>query len=453
MTSVTVPPATSVSGHEAASPDVRRVPLEARVQRPARAERLRARAERVDVRVGAERLGDDPPDLAEVLLVEAADGRGLRAEPDPGGDGRRALVERDGVPVRGQPDGMEPLLGVLARPLGRAQVELQEMRVGAARQEVDPAGEQRLRERVGVRADLPLVGAELLRRGDLEARRLRRDHVLERAALQPREDGAVDRLGVLLPAEDEARARPGERLVGRRGDDVAVLDRVRVEAGGDEPGEVRHVAPEERADLVGDATEHRRVDRAGIRRPAAEHDLRPVLERERAHLLLVHDARLAGDAVVDDRVQPPGEVDLQPVRQVAAVVEPEREHGVAGLEKAEVDGHVRLRARMRLDVRVVGAEQRLRTVDRELLDLVDDLAAAVVAAAGVALRVLVRRHRADGLEDRRPGEVLGGDQLDLAPLAVELAPEQRRDVGVVLGEPAGPQALELLGRHCHGGES
>ena len=37
-------------------------------------------------------------------------------------------------------------------------------------------------------------------------------------------------------------------------------------------------------------------------------------------------------------------------------------------------------------------------------------------------------------------------------LAVELAPEERRDVGVVLGEPAGPQALELLGRHCHGGE-
>ena len=175
-----------------------------------------------------------------------------------------------------------------------------------------------------------------------------------------------------------------------------------------------------------------------------------MLERERAYLVLVDDARLARHAVVDDRVEPPGEVDLEAVRQVAAVVEPEREDGVAGLEQAEVDGHVRLRARVRLDVRVLGAEERLRAVDRELLELVDDLAAAVVAPPRIALGVLVRRHRADGLEDRRPREVLGGDQLDLAALPVELAAEERGDVGIVLGEPAGPQALELLGRDCHG---
>ena len=119
-------------------------------------------------------------------------------------------------------------------------------------------------------------------------------------------------------------------------------------------------------------------------------DLRPVLAREGAHLVLVDDAGLAGDAVVDDRVEPAREVDLQAVGQVAAVVEPQREHRVARLEEPEVDGHVRLRARVRLDVRVLGAEQLLRAVDRELLDLVDELAAAVVAAPGIALGVLVR---------------------------------------------------------------
>ena len=106
-----------------------------------------------------------------------------------------------------------------------------------------------------------------------------------------------------------------------------------------------------------------------------------MLPGERAHLVLVDEARLARDAVVDDRVEPAGEVDLQPVGQVAAVVEPEREDRVARLEQPEVDGHVRLGAGMRLDVGVLGAEQRLRAVDRELLDLVDDLAAAVVAPA------------------------------------------------------------------------
>src|SRR5207247_6593227 len=119
---------------------------------------------------------------------------------------------------------------------------LQEMRVRPSREDVEPAVHQRLRERVRVRADLPLVVAERLRGGDLEARRLRRDRVDERPALHAREDGAIDRLRMLFPAENEAGARPGERLVRRRGDEVAVLDWVRVKARGDETGEVRHVA-------------------------------------------------------------------------------------------------------------------------------------------------------------------------------------------------------------------
>src|SRR6185503_1104712 len=112
----------------------------------------------------------------------------------------------------------------------------------------------------------------------------------------------------------------------------------------------------------------------------------------------------------------------------------------------------RLRARVRLDVRVLGAEQLLRTVDRRLLDLVDDLAAAVVAPPGVALGVLVGRHRPDGLEDRGPGEVLGGDQLDLAALALELLAEQLRDLRVDLGQARGAEVLDrlLCDRHCPG---
>ena len=170
--------------------------------------------------------------------------------------------------------------------------------------------------------------------------------------------------------------------------------------------------------------------------------LRPVLLRELEHLVVVDDVRLAAHAVVDDRVEPAGEVDLEPVRQVAAVGEREREDRVARLQHAHVDGHVRLRAGVRLDVRVLGAEQRLRAVDRELLDLVDDLAAAVVALARIALGVLVRRHRADRLEHGRPGEVLGRDQLDLAALALELAPEQPGDLRVDGLEARAPELLE-----------
>ena len=121
-------------------------------------------------------------------------------------------------------------------------------------------------ERVGVAADLRLVLAERVGHRDPEARRLRRDRVLERPALHPRHHGRVERLRVLLAAEDEAGARAGERLVRRRGHEVAVLDRVRLETRGDEPGEVRHVAEEERADLVRDRAEAVGLDRARDRR-------------------------------------------------------------------------------------------------------------------------------------------------------------------------------------------
>ena len=56
------------------------------------------------------------------------------------------------------------------------------------------------------------------------------------------------------------------------------------------------------------------------------------------------------------------------------------------------DGRVGLRARVRLHVGVVGAEQFLGTLDGQRLDVVDVLAAAVVALARIALGVLVRQH-------------------------------------------------------------
>ena len=80
------------------------------------------------------------------------------------------------------------------------------------------------------------------------------------------------------------------------------------------------------------------------------------------------------------------EVQRVAVREVAAVGEVHAQDRVAGLEHRQVDGHVRLRAGVRLHVGVLGAEQRLRAVDGQRLDDVDVLAAAVVAPARDSLR-------------------------------------------------------------------
>src|SRR5205807_9674720 len=98
-------------------------------------------------------------------------------------NGGRSLVEGDGVAVDGQLHLVEALLCGLPRPIRAAEVELQQMRVRPAREHVEPTFHQRLGERVCIASDLSLVLAERAGRGDLEARSLRRDRVLEGTAL------------------------------------------------------------------------------------------------------------------------------------------------------------------------------------------------------------------------------------------------------------------------------
>jgi hypothetical protein len=83
-----------------------------------------------------------------------------------------------------------------------------------------------------------------------------------------------------------------------------------------------------------------------------------VLDREPLDLVHV-DPVSSGDAVGDDVVELAGEVQLHAVRQVAAVGQVHAQDRVARVEQREVDGHVGLRARVRLHVGVLGAEERL----------------------------------------------------------------------------------------------
>ena len=145
---------------------------------------------------------------------------------------------------------------------------------------------------------------------------------------------------------------------------------------------MRHVAQEERTDLVRDLAKSVGLHRARVRRAATDDELRTHLFRLREHLVVVDHHRLARHAVARDRVEAAAEVDLVAVREMAAVIEAQREDRVSRFEHRCVDRHVRLGAGVRLDVRVLGAEELLRPVDRELLDLVDDLAATVVPLPG-----------------------------------------------------------------------
>ena len=214
------------------------------------------------------------------------------------------------------------------------------------------------------------------------------------------------------------------------GHDVAVRDRVLVQTGGDQTGDVRHVHEKERVRLVGDLAQAGEVDGARIGGGAGEDHAGLVLHGEAFDLVVVEAFGLGGDAVGHDVEEVAAEVHRMAVREVSAVVEAHGEHGVAGVQQREIHRHVRLAARVGLHVRGFGAEEFLRAVDRELFHLVDEFAAVVVALARIAFGVLVGQDGALGGADGRAREVFGGDELDAVELAVGFLVDQRGDLRV-----------------------
>jgi hypothetical protein len=277
----------------------------------------------------------------------------------------------------------------------------------------------------------------------LEGDGLGGDHVHQRAALQAREDGAVDRLLVLRLHQDDAAARAAQALVGGRSHDVGVRHRVGVHARGDQAGVVGHVDHEDRADVLGDLGEAFEVDAQRIGRGARDDQLGHVLVRLALHRVVV-DGFVGVQAVAHDVEPLAAHVERHAVGQVAAFGQAHAHDGVAGLQEGQQHGFVGRGAAMRLHIGGVGAEELLHAVDRQLLGDVDVLAAAVVALARVALGVLVGELRALGGHDGRGSVVLARDQLDVVFLARGSRPGWQprfrdrlfdEDVAVVHGSP------------------
>jgi hypothetical protein len=83
---------------------------------------------------------------------------------------------------------------------------------------------------------------------------------------------------------------------------------------------------------------------------------------------------------------------------------------------------------------MVGAKQRLRPSDSELLERVDTLLPLVVPLAGVAFRVLVRKDAAGRLEHRARRVVLGRDEADLVEFPALFGSDERGNFRIGLGQ-------------------
>src|SRR5260370_8967950 len=105
-----------------------------------------------------------------------------------------------------------------------------------------------------------------------------------------------------------------------------------------------------------------------------------------------------------------------PMRQVAAMGEIHSQNHVVLLERGHIDGHISGSARVSLHVGVLRAEEFLRAIDRQLLDLVGVLATAVVAFSRVTLGVFVGKTPSHPFRPASPNEALLRNTLDAARL-------------------------------------
>src|SRR5580704_2903735 len=385
-----------------------------------------------------EHVGDQVTDLAEFGRAEAARRPGRRAEPNPRGDRVFLGVTWNAVLVDGDAGAIEHLLGRHAGRLLGPQIDQHDVAVGAARDDFQAAFAERRGQRARIVDDVLSidleVGPERLAEGD----GLGGDDVHQRPALQAGEHRRVDLLADLgVGRQHHAAARAAQGLVGRRRHDMGMRQWGGIDAGGDEAGIVRHIDHEEGANLVGHLAEARPVDVTRVGRSAGHDQPGLLLARHRFHLLVVDQVAVGLDAVRHDLEPLARLVGRRAVCEMAALVECHAHEFVAGLQQRHEYRLVGLRAGVRLHVGERAVEQLAGAVDGELFGLVDFLAAAVVAPAGIALGVFVGEHRARRFQHRARDDVLRGDKLDLLALAVQLALEHRIDRRIRLGEPLG----------------
>ncbi len=182
---------------------------------------------------------------------------------------------------------------------------------------------------------------------------------------------------------------------------------------------MRHIDHQVCAAGVGNFPQLFEIDRAWISARAGNNQLRLYRARPLHQLVVIDSVRYRINAVSDKIVVSAGHIDGRAVRQVTALRKIHAEHGVARLQKGKVHGEVGLCAGMRLNVRVLRAEQPARTLTRNVLHDIHILTAAVIAVRRISFRVFIGQNRAHGRHDRRGNNILRSNQLKVAALALE----------------------------------
>ncbi len=200
-----------------------------------------------------------------------------------------------------------------------------------------------------------------------------------------------------------------------------------------------HVYHQRAADRRRDLGKLGMVDLPGVGRAASEDQLGAMLTGERLDLVEVDQRVFLAHAIMD-RVEPlAGHVGRRAVRQMAAGIEAQAHDRVARPDEREEHRLIGLAAGVGLHIGIAAAEQARGPLDRKVFRDVHELAAAIVALAGIAFGVFVRQRRADRLQHGARDDVLRGNQFDFLALTLQLQPDGPRELGVCLAERRGKE--------------
>ena len=308
------------------------------------------------------------------------------------------------------------------------------MVVGAAGDQPDAALGQFLRHRLGVGDDLVGVAGEIGLQRLAVADGFGGDDMHERPALHIGEHGEINLAAQLGGRQNHPAAGAAQGFLRGGSNNLGVGQRRRMRAAGHQPGNVRHIHHQPRAHGVGDGAKTREVQSAGIAAASGHDELGLMLLRQLVDLVVVNGFGFPVHAVGDEVVELAGEVDAGAVGEMAAHIQLHPQHGIAGFQDGEVGGHIGLRPAVGLDIGVFGAEQFPGAVDGEGFDHIHKFAAAVVAASGVALGVLVAHQLGLRLHHGFAGVVFGGDEDDGIALAAVFAGDSVGNGGVKAGQ-------------------
>ena len=178
------------------------------------------------------------------------------------------------------------------------------------------------------------------------------------------------------------------------------------------PCNMSHVYHQVCSDFVCDLTEALEIDRASVCAGSCHDQLRTAFFCDLQHLIIIDHAIIV-HAVRDHMEIFSGHIDRRTMRQMSAVIQIHAHVGISRFKHCEKYCHICLRARVRLDIGILTAEELFRALPRKILHNIHALASAVISLPRIPFCVFVRQRASHRSHDSLAHPVLRCDQLNV----------------------------------------